>query len=94
MLHERTRICARQDVVLREEEEGAFLFDPNTGRICYMNDLGVTLWRLCATSSTPEALIERLCSDYPEVPQEQIAKDCMKFLDDLEGLGCLSMARE
>jgi hypothetical protein len=94
MFNERSRVCVKQDIVLREEEDGAFLFDPNTGRICYMNELGVTLWRLCQKSSTPEELIDRLCSDYPEVPQEQITKDCMKFLEDLGGLGCLSIAEE
>jgi hypothetical protein len=86
MLNEKSNINIKQDIVLREEEEGSFLFDPNTGRICFLNETGTSIWRLCDKSKTTDQVINRVCSDYPEIPKEQIVQDCLKFLKDLEKL--------
>ena len=43
MLNEKGNIKIKQDIVLREEEEGSFLFDPNTGRICFLNEIPIIL---------------------------------------------------
>ncbi len=94
MLNEKDQINIKQDIVLREEEEGSFLFDPNTGRICFLNETGTTIWRLCDKSKTPDRVISKLCSDYPEVSKEQISQDCLKFLTDLERLEFLSIKAE
>ncbi|MGA1841540.1 MAG: PqqD family protein [bacterium] len=94
MLNEKGNINIKQDIVLREEEEGSFLFDPNTGRICFLNETGTNIWRLCDKSKTPDQVISRVCSDYPEIPKEQIVQDCLKFLTDLEKLEFLSIKEE
>jgi len=94
MLNEMGYISIKEDIVLREEDDGAFLFNPNTGRICYLNKLGTTIWRLCDKSKTPEKMINKICSDYPEVSQEQISQDCLQFLTDLEKMEFISMKAE
>jgi hypothetical protein len=83
-------IRINQDIVFREEEEGAFLFDPDTGRICYLNELGVDIWKSCAKAREIEQVIEDIYLDFPEVSKEQIEIDCMKFFEDLKKLGFLS----
>ena len=94
MLNERENININQEIVFREEDEGAFLFDPDTGRICYLNELGVNIWKSCGETITPEQLISEISLDFPEVPKEQITKDCMKFFEDLGRLGFLASRTE
>ena len=38
---------ANPEIVLRTEEDGAFLFDPDSGRICFVNEVGISIWKLC-----------------------------------------------
>lgn len=94
MLNKKGNVHINKEIVMREEDDGAFLFNPDTGRICYLNELGVSMWKLCEKPKTPEQLIGTVHSEYPDVPKDQISNDCMKFLDDLQGLGCLSIAYE
>ena len=94
MLSDRRGITIKEDIVLREEDEGSFLFNPNTGRICYLNELGTTVWRLCSKSKTTDQIIDEICSDYPEVSKEGISKDCLQFLQELEKMEFLSIEKE
>ena len=90
MSNEMAGIRINQDIVFREEEEGAFLFDPDTGRICYLNELGVKIWKSCAKAREIEQVIEDICLDFQEVSKERIEIDCMTFFEDLRKLGFLS----
>ena len=94
MLNEKREIQVKEDIVLREEDEGAFLFDPDTGRICYLNEIGMAVWRLCEKSITQEKIIDVLSSEYTEVSEENITNDCIKFLGELHKLGFLSKGTE
>ena len=84
------RVRINPEIVLREEDEGAFLFDPDSGRICYLNELGITIWKLCKKPMGTERIINTISSEYPEVAPERISKDCLLFLDDLQGFGFLA----
>ena len=90
MLDEMMEIRINQNIVFREEEEGAFLFDPDTGQIFHLNELGTSIWKSCVKAKRSEQIIKSICLDFPEVPQEQIEKDCTKFFEDLERLGFLA----
>ncbi len=81
------------DIVLRSEEEGAFLFDPDSGRICFVNDVGITIWKSCKMPVTLAEIIARVSLAYAEVPSEKVDSDCREFLRDLEKLGFLSITR-
>ncbi len=87
---ERAKIKVKTDIVLREEEEGAFLFDPNTGRICYLNTLGVEIWKSCNKLMTFERIVDKISLDFTDISREQITEDCMKFLQDLDSFGFLA----
>ena len=90
MPDEMEEIRINQDIVYREEEEGAFLFDPDTGRIFHLNELGMSIWKSCMKAKRPEKIIKSICRDYSEISREQIERDCMKFFEDLGRLGFLT----
>ena len=90
MSDEMAEIRINQDIVFREEEAGAFLFEPDTGQIFHLNELGMSIWKSCVKAKRPEQIIKDICLDYSEISQEQIERDCMKFLEDLGRLGFLA----
>jgi hypothetical protein len=90
MSFDRKKIKVKKDIVLREEEEGAFLFDPNTGRICYLNTLAIRIWKSCNQLTNLESIVDKISPDFTEVSREQIIEDCTKFLQDLSNLGFLA----
>ena len=90
MSDEISEIRINQNIVFREEEEGAFLFDPDTGQIFYLNELGMSIWKSCVKAKRPEQIIKDICLDFSEISQEQIERDCMRFLEDLQRLGFLA----
>ena len=83
MLNEESEIRLKPDIVLRDEDDGAFLFDPSTGRICYLNEIGATIWRLCENPITQNKVVGIICSEYSEVSKEKVTQDCSIFLDNL-----------
>ncbi len=94
MLAKGETVRINPDIVLREEDEGAFLFDPDSGRICYLNELGLTIWKLCRKPIETDRIITEISSEYPEVTPEQISKDCLSFLDNLKDFGFLATGAE
>ena len=94
MFDEKKEVFIKQEIVFREEDEGAFIFDPDSGRVCYLNDLGIVIWKSCEKAKTPDKLVDVISPDYPDVPKQQIRKDCLNFLEDLEKLGFLRVEKE
>ncbi|MBN1832496.1 MAG: PqqD family protein [Deltaproteobacteria bacterium] len=90
MSNEMAEIRVNQNIVFREEEEGAFLFDPDSGRIFHLNEVGTYVWKSCMKAKRPEQIIQALCLDFSEISHKQIERDCMKFFDDLGRLGFLA----
>ena len=84
------KVTINPDIVLREEDEGAFLFDPDSGRICYLNDLGIRIWKLCQKPVETESIVQTISAEYPDIAPERISEDCCSFLDDLREFGFLA----
>ena len=80
---------ANPEIVLRTEEDGAFLFDPDSGRICFVNEVGTTIWRLCKKPVTFSEIINQVGLAYSDVPADTVAVDCRDFLNQLEKLDFL-----
>ena len=87
-------IKVKNDIVLREEDEGAFLFDPGTGRICYLNEPGITIWKAFSAAVKNDNIIDVICNDYPEISKVKIKEDFMKFTGDLVSLGFVTKEEE
>lgn len=75
------------------------VFDVSDGRATLLNDagthlvtlneIGTTLWLEFDEPRSAEHLVGALESAYPDVPREQLASDCARFLDELAANGLL-----
>lgn len=74
----------QNDAVLAETfEDSMVLYHTDTERYFSLNALGAEIWRTLSQPSSPEALVERIVSEY-EVELEVAEKDVEDLLIDLE----------
>lgn len=73
-----------QKIVYREEDDGAFLFDPDTGDLRYVNQAGKEAFAMLMGDKDIEQVIDHLLQLYPEVERSQMQTDVEVFLMDLE----------
>jgi len=71
------------EMVFRKEEEGAFLFDPHTGNLKYLNANGVNIYELCDGRKTVDDIITLLMEFYPDMAVDKIAADTGLFFESL-----------
>jgi len=77
-------------IVYREEEDGAFLFDPETGNLKYMNLSAKETFLMLNGQKDVRRLIQYLLMLYPDVDFKQIQKDIGSFIEQLEVNGFIS----
>ncbi len=77
-------------IVYREEEDGAFLFDPETGNLKYMNHSAKEAFLVLNGQKDVSRLIQYLFELYPDVDFKQIQKDIGSFIEQLEVNGFIS----
>lgn len=77
-------------IVYREEEDGAFLFDPETGNLKYMNHSAKEAFLMLNGQKDVSRLIQYLLTLYPDVDFKQIQKDIGSFIEQLEVNGFIS----
>jgi hypothetical protein len=73
-----------ENIVFREEEEGAFLFDPETGNLRYMNLSGRQTYLMLNGRNDVERVVRHLSELYPEVELPRLKQDVEAFVMDLE----------
>jgi hypothetical protein len=71
-------------IVYREEDDGAFLFDPETGNLKYMNHSAKEAFLMLNGQKDVSRLIQYLLTLYPDVDFKQIQKDIGSFIEQLE----------
>jgi hypothetical protein len=74
------------EMVFRREEEGAFIFDPHTGNLKYLNANGVNIYELCDGRKTVGDIIAFFSEIYPDMAVEQIAADTEWFFESLASM--------
>lgn len=79
-------------IVLREEGDEAFLFDPETGTIKTLNITGISIWKLCDGSHSKEEIIDRVIKEYDVKSKDIAKKDLDDFLQMLEKADLISNA--
>ncbi len=77
-------------IVYREEEDGAFLFDPETGNLKYINHSAKETFLMLNGQKDVNRLIQYLFELYPDVDFKQIQKDIGSFIEQLEVNGFIS----
>lgn len=78
-----SRYMKNEQIVFREEGEGAFLFDPVNGNLKYLNRSAKEIYLLIDGSKEPANLIGGVTSIYPDSDRDEIEKDLDAFLNDL-----------
>ncbi|MBW1696667.1 MAG: PqqD family protein [Deltaproteobacteria bacterium] len=78
------RFRKNEHVIIREEQGGAFLFDPQTGNLKYMNPTGKEIFLMLETGNTETEMVETFKRRYPEISSEQCRLDVQSFLKQLE----------
>ena len=71
-------------IVYREEEDGAFLFDPETGNLKYMNHSAKEAFLMLNGQKDVSRLIQSLVDLYPDADIKQIRNDMGTFLEQLD----------
>lgn len=79
----------KEDIVFREEDDGAFLFDPITDNLRCINETGALVFRELDGKNSFEDIVKKLKSAHPEIDEDEIRKDVISFIDDLKARGFL-----
>ncbi len=76
------RYIKNNNIVFREEDDGAFLFDPDTGNGFGLNPVSVFVFNRLDGKHTLKNIYAELCQSFDEVP-ENAEKDVVEFVEVL-----------
>ena len=71
-------------MVYREEEDGAFLFNPETGDLRYMNRSGREAYSMLNGEKDFNRVVQNMMDLYPDADPSQLQNDVETFFGDLE----------
>lgn len=74
----------KENIIVREEGEGAFLFDPATGNLKYMNRTALEIFSSIEGTMGVDQMLSSFQERYPEADPEQLSSDMENFLHHLE----------
>ena len=86
-LPQRPRI--KRDVVLREEDDGAFVFDPIEDTLRVVNETGALFFTVMDGTRTLEEITRDVADVFTDVGEENIREDAKRFMHDLALRGLL-----
>jgi methyltransferase-like protein len=75
---------ANPNIVFREEDNEALLFNPDTGEVKVLNEVGKFIWSQLDGKNSKEDIVKKILEDFDLA--SQVTKDVEKFLGDLEKL--------
>jgi len=78
-----SRYMKNEQIVFREEGEGAFLFDPVNGNLKYLNRSAKEIYLMIDGPKVFSRLLGSVISIYPDSDRNEIEKDLDVFLSDL-----------
>ena len=73
-----------EEIVFREEDDGAFLFDPDSGDLRYLNQSGKETFLFLGEDQDLSTVIHHMIELYPDVEPRKIESDVRDFVKDLE----------
>jgi PqqD family protein of HPr-rel-A system len=78
---------ANPGLVVHEEDDGALLFDPDTGKVDLLNPSAAWLFRLLDGKHSAADLVERLVLEFDLKDRAGAQRDVDEFLADLRRRG-------
>lgn len=73
-----------KNIVYREEDDGAFLFNPDTGNLKYMNQTGKEAYLLLSEQKDVKQVINEMLGHFADAERPQIENDLETFLKELQ----------
>jgi hypothetical protein len=80
----------KDDIVLREEDDGAFIFDPIQDRLQVLNETGVFVFKELNGKNSIDEIVNKVLSQYSEAGADAVKKDIEAFIEQMKGRGFLS----
>ena len=78
------RYRRNEEIVFREEDDGAFRFAPDSGDLRYLNRSGKETCLMWGEDQDVNRVIHRMIELYPDVEPQKIEADVEDFVKDLE----------
>lgn len=88
------RPATLETIVCRPEEDGAFLFNPDTGNITYMNRTALEVYRLIDGEKDLKAIVDIFEQRYPETGTEQLIADIKAIFDSFDENQFITIGRD
>jgi hypothetical protein len=79
----------RRETVIREEDDGAFIFDPITDALSAANETGLLILRQIDGKKTLAEITNTVAAHFSEIEPEQIRRDVEAFIDELVSRGLI-----
>ncbi|HNQ29263.1 MAG: pyrroloquinoline quinone biosynthesis protein PqqD [Methanoregulaceae archaeon PtaB.Bin009] len=77
----------KDQIVLREEfDDWALLFDPDTGKVCGLNPVGVRVWKMIDGKRTVHDISMMVQDSYPDAP-DSVLEDVTAFITEITEKG-------
>lgn len=81
IMSETMRYIRNPDVGLREEsEQGALLFEPDSGQVKVINLTGLIIWKQCDGQHSVDEMIDAVLDTFEGAPRDEVAADVQNFL--------------
>ena len=78
------------DIVFKEEEDGAFLFNPETDALHCINGVGASICKLCRHKNTLLNIRRSISEEYRiEMESDQLEQDITDFIHRLVDLNLI-----
>lgn len=78
---------ANPEIVFREEDKEALLFDPKTGEIKLLNETGSFIYKLCDGRHKREDIVREIIENFEIDDEERVKGDLDRFLKGLQDKG-------
>lgn len=78
-----------RETVIRQEDDGAFIFDPVTDELSAVNETGLLVLRQIDGKRTLADIINTVVSEFSDVEPEQIGRDVEAFIEGLLSRGLI-----
>jgi hypothetical protein len=79
----------KRETVIREEDDGAFIFDPVNDELSAVNETGLLVLRQIDGRRPLSDIIDTVASEFSEVDPEQVGRDVEAFIEGLMSRGLI-----
>lgn len=91
---EGVKFSVNPGLVFREEDDGAFLFNPDTGELNCLNRTGAFIWAMCSKGAYKDEIVSELVKEFDDCPVTSLDGDVERFLKEMKSRGFIHVLSE